>query len=95
MNEQMVIRRSEIDVAIFDDHTAFRLPHRQLGHRARDCRQDANALCRDMQDDEYRGGQVRRQAAQYLLEWRGRASRPPDHNNVPVAHGTRHRRHLH
>lgn len=76
-------------LARLDLHAVLGLAHRERPRIAGHRREDADALRRNVQDDEDGSRQVRRQTAEDLLQWRGCSGRTPDGNDVAAARGTR------
>ncbi|MGY3458351.1 hypothetical protein ACVWW5_003801 [Bradyrhizobium sp. LM3.4] len=86
--QQMMVRCGQINLAGLYLHAVFGLPDRKRARAAGHCRENADALRGDVQNDEHRRGQIGRQAAQDLLQRCGRAGRATYDDDVAVAHGT-------
>ena len=71
--QEMMIRRRQIDVTGLDHHAVLGLHHRHPRGRAHNRRQNPDPMRGDMQDHEHRRRKVGREPAKNVFQRRGRA----------------------
>ena len=86
LDHQVTIRRRDVDVAVLDPFAVLGMGRRQRTRAGKNHRQQAGRLCRDVQNDEHRSGQVLRKVSREPGESFDASSRGSDHDHVPVRH---------